>query len=59
MLRESEPSRYGLRASQAETLRDLAGAGVVVSVAWTADDAFAWLDAQAGPRPSVLPEGWA
>lgn len=51
-------SRYGVRREQLFWLRTMAGCGFRTKVAYGADQALAWLSAQAGPRPDVLPEEW-
>lgn len=48
-------THYGLRPEQRHWLRTMAGAGFETMVAFSATDALAWLDAQAGPRPEVMP----
>ena len=44
-LRLSEPTRYGLRASQAEKLQTMAACGYRTLVAYDAFEARAWVDA--------------
>lgn len=51
-------SRYGLTREQGAVLRMLAHMGASTMVAYSADEALAWFDALAGPRPEVLPECW-
>ena len=48
--RASEPTRYGVRASQAICLWVLSGAGFRTKVAYGASEAFEWLSAAAGER---------
>ena len=51
-------SKHGLRQEQAYWLRLLSECGFATFVAYGAAEAFQWLSDQAGPRPTVLPEGW-
>lgn len=45
----------GVSDAQRQTLDDLARCGFECYVAYGAEDAYQWLDKQAGPRPEVLP----
>lgn len=53
-----EQTHYGLTARQAAMLQCYAAAGCPTMVAFSADEALAWLDAQAGSPPDVLPREW-
>lgn len=55
-LAKHEPSHYGLRASQARELQILHACGYQTMVAYSAEEAFEWLDKVAGPKPEILPE---
>ena len=45
-------------ADQLYSLQWMAACGHATCVAYGAEDAYRWLDQQAGPRPEVLPRGW-
>lgn len=45
----------GVSDAQRQALDDLARCGFECYVAYGAEDAYQWLDKQAGPRPEVLP----
>lgn len=51
-------SRYGLTREQGAVLRMLDAMGASTLVAYSADEALAWFDLLAGPRPEVMPECW-
>ena len=51
-------SRYGLSREQGAVLATLDALGWDTYVAYGAEDAYAWLDARAGPRPAELPGEW-
>ena len=58
-LAKNEPTKFGLRWSQARTLQNLAGTEVYrTKVAYGWEEAIEWLREVAGHRPEVLPEGW-
>lgn len=44
--------------AQLDTLTLLESCGYQCKVAWGHEEALAWLDMAAGPRPEVMPEGW-
>jgi len=50
--------RYGLSGAQARRLQELDACGLMTMVAYGWEDALAWLDVVAGPRPDELPEVW-
>ena len=55
---EQVGTRYGLTREQGAVLRMLDAMGASTMVAFSADEALAWFDSLAGPRPEVMPECW-
>lgn len=52
---EIKAQAHEVRAEQLFWLQTLAATGHATHVAYGAEDAIAWLDEQAGPRPDVMP----
>lgn len=57
-LAEGKRSRYGVSGHQLAVLAMLHECGYETMVAYSADEAFQWLDQIAGPRPEQLPRSW-